>query len=155
MLRWFLEHGASPNTRSIRTRGSCARPILTLSAAAKLYDAAPVKLLLAHGAEIDPMAIYYALGHRTRGAHTSCATLAALVEHGVDVNSEHEVWGTPLTYAAVEANNEAKVTYLLAHGADPTMRSKVGNETPGEAARKSGRTRMAEILERAQQNQMP
>jgi ankyrin repeat protein len=75
--------------------------------------------------------------------------MAVLIDHGADVNYESNTWGTPL-FHAVQWKNEVKLRYLLSHGADPTIRSKVTGMTPADLAAKRGQIELYEILQAAE-----
>ena len=71
----------------------------------------------------------------------------ALVRHhigaGVNPNYQHpEVLCTPLVAALIHGH-DAIAHYLLAHGADPALRSDFDDLTPLQAARRHGRARPA------------
>lgn len=71
------------------------------------------------------------------------------VESGVNLNHAHpEFYSTPLV-GAILAGQEAVVFYMLAHGANPTLRSEFDDLTPLEAARRRGMpavvSRLAEL----------
>lgn len=136
---------------SVRRRVSLLRPTTTVSQAAKLADATPLRMLFEYGAEMDPMALFDAIESRRHGADIGTATMVALLEHGADVNSLTKK-GTPLIYA-VTRNKIEKLSLLLAHGADPSLTSHGG--TALDEARTLGRAHMIEILERAQVNEVP
>lgn len=60
------------------------------------------------------------------------------VESGVNLNHAHpEFYSTPLV-GAILAGQEAVVFYMLAHGANPSLRSEFDDLTPLEAARRVG-----------------
>jgi hypothetical protein len=55
LLRWLLEHGADPNTVSRRRTGPGSERYTPLIAVVKLSDPSPAKILLSHGAHMDPL----------------------------------------------------------------------------------------------------
>lgn len=64
--------------------------------------------------------------------------LAYHVGSGIDVNFAHpEFLATPLV-ASILAKQEAAALYLLAHGADPHLRSESDGLTPAQAAQQAG-----------------
>jgi hypothetical protein len=64
--------------------------------------------------------------------------LAYHVSAGIDVNYAHpEFLATPLV-ASILAKQEAASLYLLAHGADPHLRSESDGLTPAQAAKQAG-----------------
>lgn len=67
-------------------------------------------------------------------------------EAGVNPNYQHpEILCTPLVHALTQGHDEI-AHYLLAHGADPNLRSEFDNLTPLQAARKHGRRALKEAL---------
>jgi hypothetical protein len=93
LLRWLLEHGANPSTMSTRAHGSCALPHTPLVDAAELSDPTALRLLLAHGAALDPAAMLHAIGRRRQDNGT--ATMEVLIEHGIMFQRDyprHYVW---------------------------------------------------------------
>ncbi len=75
----------------------------------------------------------------------------ALVRHhiaaGVNPNYQHpEILCTPLVAALFHGHDDI-AHYLLAHGADPQLRSDFDDMTPLEAARRHGRTEFIALLQ--------
>lgn len=99
---------------------------------------------------MDPLALFSAIG--VRGQRNGIATMAVLIDHGADVNYVSKKWATPLDHA-VRHNAKEKLLYLLKHGADPTIRCKVGRTTPIEYAQERGREELYEILKAAELGQ--
>jgi len=97
LLRWFLDHGANPNTKSVRRGASCLQPCTPLAAAAEFDYTTALYILLSYGAEMDPLALFHAIG--VRGQANGMATTIALVECGADVNYMASLWATPLHHA--------------------------------------------------------
>ncbi|KAI4917882.1 uncharacterized protein J4E92_008819 [Alternaria infectoria] len=150
LLRWFLDHGANPNTKSVRRGASCLQPCTPLAAAAEFDDDAPLKLLLAYGAEMDPLALFHAIG--VRGQANGMATTIALVEHGADVNYMASLWATPLHHA-VNWGAKEKLVYLLENGADPRRGSRSSEDTPAMFAKAKKQPELVKILEEAEARQ--
>ncbi|CAO2649935.1 Nn.00g012270.m01.CDS01 [Neocucurbitaria sp. VM-36] len=89
LLRWLLEHGADPNTMSSRMRGSCSQRRTPLIAASRYNDpTTALEILLSHGAELDPMAMFSPIGGRMRG--NGIAAMRVLLDHGADVNGYND-----------------------------------------------------------------
>lgn len=147
MLRWLLEHGADPNVMAERPPGAALsiHRWTPLANAAELTDPTALQILLSYGAELDPQALFHAIGAYPR-QRNGIATMAVLIDHGADVNYVAEKWATPL-HLAVRRNSKEKVRYLLERGADPTLRYKEGGTTASEYALQCGRTELHEILE--------
>lgn len=73
--------------------------------------------------------------------------LAHHVCSGIDVNYAHpEYLATPLV-ASILARQEAAALYLLAHGADPHLRSESDGLTPAQAAQQAGLVAMQSRLQ--------
>ena len=75
----------------------------------------------------------------------------ALVRHhidaGVNPNYQHpEVLCTPLVASLIAGHDEV-AHYLLAHGADPLLRSDFDDLTPLQAAQRHGRTALVALLQ--------
>lgn len=116
-----------------------------LADAAENPTSEAVHLLLLHGAE-DSEAIFYAIG--LRGQDNGTATLQALVDHGVNINYLSQSWGTPL-YQAVCVSDKEKVELLLAHGADPHIKSLGRGLSALDLAREKGLSDYVAIIEKA------
>jgi hypothetical protein len=65
--------------------------------AATLSDPSALDNLLSHGARLNSLAIFHAIGIRAQRNGTN--TLKVLVEHGAEVNYVSRRWGTLLCYA--------------------------------------------------------
>lgn len=140
-LRWILQHGAELNVVSNpRLVGSCADCVTPFSEAALDGHTPSMEILLEFGAELDPLAVFYAIRWRRRTKET----LRFLVEKGADVNALARKWGTPLFYAVHWSNRDA-VEVLLECGADPDV-VWIGM-TAAESARRYERVELAEMLE--------
>ncbi len=98
------------------------------------------RILLANGAIIDrPPYDAVAWGPVTHVAHTNMARL--LVEHGASPNCQNKNGDTPI-HAAIKSrlvrDPTAFVEFLLASGADPTLRNRDGRTALEEAQMQSG-----------------
>jgi hypothetical protein len=63
LLTWLLESGANPNQLTRLLSCQSVRVIATpLCYAARLKDASAIDILLQHGADLDPTALYWAIG---------------------------------------------------------------------------------------------
>ncbi len=68
------------------------------------------------------------------------------ISAGVNPNYQHpEVLCTPLVASLIHGHDEV-AHYLLAHGADPQLRSEFDDLTPLQAARRHGRTVLEQVL---------
>ena len=128
-------------------RRSCLQPGTALAAAAQLKDPTALQVLLSHGAEMDPLALFDAI--KVRGHKNGTATMAVLIDHGADVNYMAKNWATPLHHS-VHYRSKEKLLYLLKHGADPTVRGRVSKDTPAESAQRRGDQELFEILKAAE-----
>jgi ankyrin repeat protein len=146
LLRWLLEHGANPSTMSTRAHGSCTGPHTPLVEAAEFSDPTVLRLLLAHGAALDPEAMLHAIGRRRQDNGT--ATMEVLIEHGADVNYVSARLDSPLC-TAIRTNAVEKLKLLLDHGADPTSRRSKGSMSALEYASTLGHTHLVHIMEAA------
>ncbi|KAH7408682.1 ankyrin repeat-containing domain protein [Phaeosphaeria sp. MPI-PUGE-AT-0046c] len=144
LLRWLLDHGANPNTLSVRHPGSCSPYERPLSVAAELTNAESLTILLSYGAT-DHMAIYHAIGLRRQNNGT--ATMQALIDHGIDINYLDRRRGTPLRQA-VHVGDEEKLKWLLDHGADPHAKNPESTSAL-ERAKQMGRSHFVAIIEAA------
>lgn len=136
-VRWLLEHGADPN---VPGEGG----VTPLATAALRPSIAVLELLLAHGAELDPEALYKAMSLRGQGG---VPVMRFLLDRGVDVNAPSPHSGTPLHHA-VRLSHKERVQVLLDHGADPTIKNALG-QTAAERALAMGRPDIAEIISSA------
>lgn len=133
-VKWLLEHGADPNVRG-------KRGITPLATAALYPSTAILELLLSHGAELDPQALYKAICPRGRGG---MPIMRFLIDRGIDVNSPSKPWPSPLHYAVYVGDKE-RVQLLLDKGADRTCKGALG-QTAAERAKSKGRLDIYEII---------
>jgi ankyrin repeat protein len=90
---------------------------------------------------LKPEYIYKALAPDARASELMTRFVLA---KGVDVNTPHDKWGTPLHFAIYQ-RREAKVKLLLDAGADPSTKTTGRNypgKTPAELALSKGYTGM-------------
>lgn len=133
-----LAAGDSPNAAlPVEHEGHLPVPVLYLACVLNHADAA--KVLLEAGANPnDGESVYHAAEHD----HRDC--LALLLAHGADLSSRHPHWdNTPLYFLAGyppdhhrAASAQRGMSWLLEHGADPTVASYVRQQpdgTPGVA----------------------
>ena len=104
-----------------------------------------VKILLEHGADVNPRNVdgITPLHLATVAGHVDVARI--LLEHGADVNTKNEDNQTPLHYAATEGH-AVVARLLLEHGADPSIRDKDGR-TPLDIAREKGHKEVVRVIE--------
>lgn len=139
-----MDHGANPNTRSVRLRGSAANELTPLAAATLMIETFGLEMLLAHGAEMDHTALFAAMS-TSYDQSIRVAHMTILIDHGADVNYRTANWGTPLHYA-VRRNRREELRFLLERGADRTIRNLLGR-TPAELALDRGKLDLFAILE--------
>ncbi|HEY6347207.1 MAG TPA: ankyrin repeat domain-containing protein [Bryobacteraceae bacterium] len=147
LIRALLARGANPNTaltqnlpgRSGMDSGdtSLDQGTTPLMRAARSGDAAVMRLLLEHGADIKPStkdgntALLFAagIGYRdknTRGSESDALeALKVCLEHGQDINQTNAKGETALHGAANRGANSV-VKYLVEHGAKLDAQSKLG-----------------------------
>jgi ankyrin repeat protein len=130
--------------KSRQVKGSCDRPSTPLAQASTRSDPTAVQILLSHGAEIDPEAIFYAIGIRFQRNGT--ATMEALIDQGANVNYVSKRWYTPLHHAVYRGNLE-KVRLLLERGADPDIKALGGRRSAFESAKTRGRMEMCDLMD--------
>jgi ankyrin repeat protein len=100
-----------------------------------------LQILLSHGVEMDPTAMFYAIGLRFQRNGT--ATLKVLIDHGADISHVSKRWATPL-HQAVRTNQKDKVTMLLECGADSNIKSSHHGGSTLEYAQNQGLMDLAE-----------
>jgi ankyrin repeat protein len=100
------------------------------------------EVLLRFGADVDEASNDRHMTPLHWAASVPVAEL--LVAHGADVNAAAGNGSTALHFATA-SNHIAMVQWLLAHGADPTRKTK-GGQTPWALAAKMGRRDIADLL---------
>ena len=116
MVKRLLEAGSNPN--SVQVKGETV--LMTCS---RTGNAEAVKLLLAHGVEVEtkePWRWQTALMWAAAKEHTD--VVALLVEHGADVHSQTRGSFTPLMFAAQQGDIDS-ARILLTAGADVNQTS--------------------------------
>lgn len=82
--------------------------------------------------------------------HAACRGDTELVRHhvanGVDVDYAHPEFQSTALVACILAGREEMAQLLLDHGADPLLRSELEDQTPVQAARQAGLTRVESRL---------
>jgi ankyrin repeat protein len=111
-----------------------------------------MEILLSYGAEMDPEAIFFAIGFGRQFNGT--ATLEMLIDHGADVNHVSHRWRTPLIHA-VWYQREKDLRVLLAHGADPTILGTKGGGSALDIAKARRRMDFVRLMEVAGTNGTP
>jgi ankyrin repeat protein len=101
---------------------------------------------------MDPEAIFFAIGFGRQFNGT--ATLQVLIEHGADVNHISKRWGTPLSHA-VWQQQEQDLKVLLENGADPTIPGSAGASSALEIAKRRGRMDFYELMETTRVHSLP
>ncbi|CAG8882976.1 unnamed protein product [Penicillium egyptiacum] len=139
--RELLLRGADPNRCSQRG----ASPLIRAIASAREEDPSLIELLLAHGAKLEPHLLFKAIAPRLRQGEFMTKYLLA---KGLDVNTTHEIWGTPL-HRAIDASKLSMIKLLVDAGADRTARpagTLFHDESPLEFAERSERSDKPAIL---------
>jgi len=135
-LRYLLVHSANPNIVSNpRPWGSCADCTTPISRAASDHNITALSILLNHGANLDPLAVFYAVHWRNREHETMRSILKLLVSHGADVNYKAAKWKTPPYHAIWRGDEIGVMASLECGGADPQV--EVHGKTVTEYARES------------------
>ena len=126
-------------------RGSASRIYTPLTNAIHVRETFALEILLAHGANLDPMALHEAIHCPV---DSKLGHMRFLIDRGVDINYWTESWGTPL-YHAVLARSTSKVRLLLENGADRTIRS-VRGRTAVEQAQEDHQEELVALLQRTE-----
>lgn len=140
VVQWFLEHGADPNLRG---------PVYcSVLATAALHSSTSVlELLISHGAQLDPQALFHAMSPRGDGG---IPVMKYLIDRGIDINAIGHMKelgeGNPLHYA-VRIKSKEKVALLLESGADKTVRTG-HRKTAADMAEDRGFIEIFELLSR-------
>lgn len=114
-----LDRGASPDGADLR-RGP------PLAAAAARGRLSLVRLLLAHGADVNRRGLREELSALHQAASFEQAEIArCLLDAGAEVDQREDEGATPLMYAAARGDLRT-VEILLARGADPSAKDKDG-----------------------------
>lgn len=136
---------------STRRTGPREDPYTPLIAAVKLSDPTAARILLSHGADLDPLVIFAAINGSTWTRGT--ATLELLIEQGADINYSTSRWGSPLCHA-VRWVKKDQLEVLLKNGADTSYRNFRGL-TAAEYARKIDQPELAAIIDAASNTAAP
>ncbi|RDL30125.1 uncharacterized protein BP5553_10403 [Venustampulla echinocandica] len=100
--KWFLEHGADPNLPG-------ERGVTPLATAALHTSITVLELLISYGAELDPRALYNAIGCRPSNGGGGVPIIKFLLDHGMDVNAPSQNWCGPVYMAARMGNKEREL----------------------------------------------
>ncbi|KAE8372196.1 ankyrin [Aspergillus bertholletiae] len=122
--RELLSQGADPNRCGPRGISPLVR---TIVGTCKGEDTSHVEVLLAYGAKLESDLLFAAGGPRVAQGELMTRFLLA---SGLNPNTTHAKWGTPLHLAIYSAKPNI-VKLLLDAGADPTAVS-VGTQFPGK-----------------------
>jgi ankyrin repeat protein len=132
LAQFLLDQGSDPN--------------YCLWAASWAQDLELTRLLLEHGAEVDP--VFH--GDTPLLGILKVHRLAAaplLIKYGADINYRDPQGFTALHHAVKKKFTLKQIRELLDIGADPTVRNAAG-ETPAEIARRLGLRGAAKLLDR-------
>ena len=151
LVRWFLNHSASPN---LRPNSYMSKTPLSQAVIYSSIDI--VRLLVSRGARVDEGNLLHAISWSDRPGRDD--VLAYILSEGAPLNKlkhEHDPrqfaieklrWGvgTPL-HDAVGRRRKWIVVTLLAWGADKAIRDTKGR-TPEELGREIGATEVLEVF---------
>jgi len=138
LVEMLLAAGADPNLANL----SDVTPLMSASFAA---NADIMKMLLAAGARIDAQDRVKKTAATYIAANGCIACMEALIGAGVDTNGVLDNELTVLMWAA-GSGQESMVRYLLAHGADKTLKDNRGM-TAAAIARDTKNVGLVELLE--------
>lgn len=155
LVRWCLEHGAQISDGAEDEDALRCPPLTECVAASGTISI--FKLLRANGALIGRRTLHLAAGSAaTCDAADKAERMAMLSflveEEGLDVNrmdTDGQLpnhWGTPIAYAAKGKGGEEVVRYLLAKGADPSVKDCWGNYDALGLAKFYGNENVARVL---------
>ncbi|HTI63164.1 MAG TPA: ankyrin repeat domain-containing protein [Gemmatimonadaceae bacterium] len=132
-LHWAADRGDSALTAVLLRAKASVRATTRIGAYTPLHIAARsgspavVRALLAAGSDVKTTTTSGATALHLAAAAGNPDVVAALLEKGADPNARESAWGqTPLVFAA-EYNRAAAIKVLLAHGADPSIHTRVVN----------------------------
>jgi ankyrin repeat protein len=136
---------ANPDLMSKRQlTESCHQTTSPMADAATLSDPSALDNLLSHGARLNPLAIFHAIGIRAQRNGTSM--LKVLVEHGADVTYVSKRWGTLLCYA-VRMRRDDQLEVLMDAGADAEIESLNTKDSALENAKEVGQMKYYELMQ--------
>ena len=131
------------------------RPVCEWHARNPSICLALLKTLIAHGADVNLQCrkvrmetpLHFVCANNDDGCASAylLPIVQLLVQHGANVNAQNVYHATPLDFAARNGSNDI-VTYLLQHGADPNVESRVSNESPLQGAMRMKKPCTAFIL---------
>lgn len=114
LTRWLLAHGADPNV----THDRAPSPLISAAVTEKGCDS--MRLLLEHGAALEPNILHHAIGSRTSMSDRR-ERVELLVRAGANINHiDPQRKGTPL-HCAVWHNRGDVVEALVELGADANI----------------------------------
>lgn len=137
-VRKALKQGFDPNYQLEKDNYSL------LNWAAQGNNADMVRLLVKHGAELQPKGFSMPPLINASALEEDLDMVHLLVELGADVNYSHR-WGTALVNAA-SWGNEAAARFLIDHGANVNGRDKQTKQTPLFFAAHKGHSGMVDLL---------
>lgn len=116
LMRWLLAHGADPNV----VHDQAPSPLVSAVVAKEGGDA--MRLLLEHGAALEPNILHYVIGSRERNKMSDIRErVQQLVRAGAEINHiDPKRKGTPLHCAAWHYRGDI-VEAVIELGADPNV----------------------------------